>query len=116
MEPNCTAHILDLPSEILEHILSFLTYPEMQKIRPTCKAFNTIGCHILSHGLYRLGVKVDTAIAGFVSGQWYRRRHSSTRARAAYQRRLYRGAGSLMILSGLVRTSQVQTFAESYLD
>lgn len=116
MEPNCTTHILDLPPEILEHVLSFLTYPEMQTIRPTCKAFNTIGRHVLSHGLYRLGAKVDKAIAGFVSGQSFLRTHSSTRARVAYQRRLYRGAGSLMILSGLVRTSQVRVIAESYLD
>lgn len=113
MEPNCTTHILDLPTEVLEHVLSFLTYPEVEKIRPTCRAFNTIGRRIQSHGLYRLRAKVDTAIAGFVSGQWYRRTHSSTRAQAANKRRIYRGAGSLMILSGLVRTSQVQVSAKS---
>lgn len=117
MKPNRSTQILDLPQEILEHILSFLTYPEVQEIRSTCRAFNRIGRHILSHVLYRLGARVDTAIAGFVSGQWYQgTRSSSSRARVAYQRRLYRGAGSLMILSGLVRTSQVQLFAEYQLD
>lgn len=104
---DCPDTISNLPPEVLKHILSNLSYPYLQSIRPTCRKFNVAATDLLCDGLHSIRVLVDKAAVKFLKATWLKTDHTGDAPILMYTKRLVKGSGSLVILAGLIRAADV---------
>lgn len=104
---DCPDTITNLPPEVLKHILSNLSYPYLQSIRPTCRAFNVAATDILREGLHSIRLRVDNAATKYLKARWLKTDHAGDELVLTYAKRLVKGSGSLVILAGLIRAADV---------
>ncbi|XP_064602554.1 F-box only protein 28-like [Liolophura sinensis] len=71
-EPKSGLNLLDLPEEVLLHILSFMSYHNVSEIRRICQAFNRLCQQALTQGFLRVD-KFHSAIQRRVKSQLPRR-------------------------------------------
>lgn len=104
---DCPDTISNLPPEVLKHILSNLSYPYLQSIRPTCRKFNVAATDLLCEGLHSIRMRVDKAAVKFLKASWLKTDHAGVEPVLMYAKRLVKGSGSLVILAGLIRAADV---------